>query len=403
MTQDAATDTHTGPAGVPSFPDDLHLDEVLVNPFPTYDKLRDAGPVVWMEKYGYYACAGYDEVVHVLSDWDTFTSAEGVGFNPFFNSITETSLQTHGDLHDQIRQVEGCPIKKGPLEELKPRLQEFAKNMVAGIRSKDRIDGIEDLAKAMPIEVVTDLVGIEGIGPEELFTYGVAGFDSIGPLHAPRTQPALETMMGYSEFADENFPQNFVKGGWADQLVKNGAEVGWEQDFAQGVMVDYIYPSIDSTISAIGIGLLMFAQHPEQWDRVRADRKLLNSAVPEIVRMASPLQFFTRYVTADTEISGVPIPKDSRVIVMFGAANRDARKFENPNEFDITRDPSGHLGWGRGKHACLGKPLARLEMITVFNELADHVERFHDNGHRFQPNNIIRSLGELDLSITWAN
>ncbi|MET8430945.1 cytochrome P450 [Nocardia sp. NPDC004860] len=403
MTQDAAIERQQRPTGIPSFDDDLHDDAVLVDPFPTYAKLRDAGPVVWLEKYGYYACARYDEVSSVLSDWETFTSREGVGFNQFFNGITETSLQTEGEHHDEIRQVEGCPIKKGPLEELKPRLQTFAENLVETLKGKETLDGVADVAMAMPIEIVTDLVGVEGVSQEQMFKWGVAGFDSIGPLHAPRTQPALETMMGYMEFADENFPSNVREGGWADQLFKNGAAVGWPEDFARGVMNDYIYPSVDSTISAIGIGLLLFAQNPDQWDRLRADRSLLTSAIPEIVRLASPLQFFTRVATKDTEIAGVPIPEGSRVVVMYGSANRDERKFADPDSFDITRDPAGHLGWGRGKHACLGKPLARLEMITLFNVLADNVERFHAGKYRFQPNNIIRSLGELELAITWAN
>lgn len=172
---------------------------------------------------------------------------------------------------------------------------------------------------------------------------------------------------------------------------------------AVGVMNDYIYPSIDSTIAAIGIGLLLFAENPGQWDKVREDQSLLVSAVPEIVRLASPLQFFTRLVTVDTQIAGVDIPMGSRVIVMYGSANRDERRFADPDAFDVTRDPNLHLGWGRGKHTCLGKPLARQEMTTLFAQLARHVERFEATAQWYEPNNIIRSLGELELSLTWAD
>jgi cytochrome P450 len=399
------TDSHvekSAPAGVPSFDVNLHDDAILVDPYPTYTELREAGPVVWLNHYGYYACAGYDEVVAVLSDWETFTSRDGVGFNEMFNSIKETSLMTEGDHHDEIRRIEGCPLKPQPLEELKPRLRTFAEDLIAQLRGKEVLDGVSDVAKTMPIEIVTDLVGVDGLTQDQLFTYGVCGFDSIGPLDAHRTVPALQTMQGYMQFAAENFPGKVRVGGWADQLFKNGQKAGWSEEFCRGVMNDYIYPSIDSTIASIGIGVLLFGQHPDQWDLLRADRSLLSRAIPEIVRLASPLQFFTRVVTKDTEVSGVSLPAGSRVMVMYGAANRDPGKFPNPDAFDITRSPLDHLGWGRGKHSCLGKPLARLEMMTLFDVLADHVERFNIGEYRYQPNNIIRSLGELELTITWA-
>lgn len=391
------------PAGVPSFDVNLHDDEILVDPFATYDELREAAPIVWLSHYGYYASARYDEVSAILSDWETFTSRDGVGFNDMFNSIKETSLQTEGDTHDQIRRIEGMPLKSEPLEELKPRLRSFAENLVDGLRGKTGLDGVNDVAKAMPIEIVTDLVGVAGLTQDQLFGYGVAGFDSIGPMDAHRTLPALQHMGGYVEYSMENFPSKCRAGGWADQLFKNGAEAGWSEELCRGVMNDYIYPSIDSTIASIGIGLLLFGQNPDQWDMLRDDRSLLSKAIPEIVRIASPLQFFTRLVTKDTEVSGTVLPEGSRVIVMYGAANRDPRKFDNPNTFDITRSPLHQMGWGRGKHSCLGKPLARLEMMTLFDVLADHVDRFEIGEYRYQPNNIIRSLGELELTIEWSN
>jgi cytochrome P450 len=391
------------PAGVPAFDVNLQADSFFDDPFPTYDRIRDAGPVVWMSRYGYYASARYDEVAAILSDTETFTSAEGVGFNPMFNGIKETSLQTEGHQHNEIRMVEGYPMRPGPIEELKPRLRGFAGNLVDELRQRDRLDAVDDIAKAMPIEIVTDLVGVEGLTQEQLFDYGVSGFNSIGPLFAPRTAPALEHMAGYVAYAEENFPDKVRDGGWADQLFKNGKEAGWSDELCRGVMNDYIYPSIDSTVAAIGFGVLLFGQHPGQWDMLRNDRTLLPNAIAEIVRWASPLQFFTRVATCDTEVSGVRIPEGSRVIVMFGAANRDERKFPNPSGFDITRSPLAQLGFGRGKHSCLGKPLANLEMTTLFDVLADHVERFHIGEYRYEPNNVIRGLAELELTITWSD
>ena len=400
--QSDTTPSTARPGGVPFSTVDLHDDAVLLDPYPVFAELRELGPVVWMDRYGYYALPRYPQVAEALSDWDTFTSAEGVGFNDVFNGIKETSLHSHGDRHDEIRQVEGCPIKKEPLRELRPELESFATELVEGLRSRQVVDGLREIAMRMPIDVVTSLVGIDEAGRENFLLWGKAGFDSEGPIDAHRTVQALETMGEYYQYAAQNFPHNYRPDGWADQLFRNGTEAGWDPELAVGVMNDYIYPSIDSTIAATGIGLLLFAQYPDQWDKLRADRSLLQSAISEIVRLASPVQFFTRYVTRDTEVEGVTIPGGSRVIVMYGSANRDDRVFSSPDTFDITRNPALHLGWGRGKHACLGKPLARLEMVTLFNELADHVDRFHVQSYEYAPNNIIRSLGELKLTIDWT-
>lgn len=403
MTQGSIVSVQTAPEGVPVSDVNLHDDRELLDPHPTYAALREAGPVVWMSHYGYYALPRYAEVSSVLSDWETFTSGEGVGFNHIINSLRETSLHSEGDFHDEIRQIEGCPIKKGPLEELKPRLNEFSEDLIAELRDKSDIDGIADIAMKMPIDVVTDLVGIAEAGRAQYFEWGKAGFNALGPLGAPRTEPAFQTMQGYFQYANENFPNNVRAGGWADQLFENGANAGWSEEFCRGIINDYVFPSIDSTVSAIGSGLLLFAQNPDQWTLLRENRSLMTSAIPEIIRVASPLQFFTRLATADAEVGGVDIPAGSRVIIMYASANRDERQFPDPERFDITRDPAEHVGWGRGKHSCLGKPLARLEMITLFSALADHVESFDAGSYRYEPNNIIRSLGELELTINWAD
>ena len=390
----------TPAAGMPRSGVNLHQDEILLDPYPTYAELRETGPVVWLDTYNMYALPRYAEVIAVLNDPATFTSTQGVGFNEYFNSIRETSLMTDGEHHAEIRRIEGGPLRPRPLRELTPRLREFAEKLVADVVERKSFDAVPEFARKMPLEIISELVGMEGVGPERLFQWGVAGFDSIGPLWANRTQDALQTMAGYFEWAAENVPGCIRKGSWADQVFVNGKETGWTEEFCRGVMNDYIYPSVDSTINSIAAGVLYFGQNPDQWQMLRENRALMDSAVPEIVRLAAPLQFFTRAVTTDTQIAGVTIPKDSRVLVMFGSANRDGRQFPDPDKLDITRDPRQHVGWGWGLHACLGKPVAQMEMATLFDVLADHVERIEIHDFEYKPNNIIRGLGRLQVTVT---
>jgi cytochrome P450 len=119
----------------------------------------------------------------------------------------------------------------------------------------------------------------------------------------------------------------------------------------RGVLNDYVYPSLDTTIHSISTGLRLFGENPDQWAKVRADRSRLKSAVLEIVRLSTPIQYFTRVVTKDVEIGGVTLPAGSWVLVMFGSANRDEREFPEPDRFDIERNPAQMVGWGAGKHA----------------------------------------------------
>ena len=124
----------------------------------------------------------------------------------------------------------------------------------------------------------------------------------------------------------------------------------------------------------------LFAENPDQWAKVLDDRSLIKNAIEEIVRLNTPIRAFTRKLSEDIEVAGVPFIKNERVLMVFGAANRDPARFPDPDRFDVTRDVRGHVGFGHGVHACLGMHLARLEMTCLFNALADRVERFEPNG-----------------------
>lgn len=403
MTTTPVDPTRTAIDGVPSSDIDMHTDENLLDSVEVAARLRETGPVVWLERYGIYALPRYAEVSAALKDWETFYSGEGVGLNEYFNTIRETSLMTHGATHDEIKHVESRPMAPEKLAELNPRLREYAQALVADLAGRTAVDGVSDIAMKMPLDVVTDLVGLDDAGRENLYHWGVQGFNSIGPLHAERTGAALQVMQGYVEYAQENIPAKIKPGGWADQMFTNGRAAGWSDELCRGVLNDYVYPSLDTTIHAISTGLLLFGRNPEQWAKVRADRSLLKSAVPEIVRLSTPIRYFTRLIARDVEVGGVTLPAGSWVLVMFASANRDEREFPDPDTFDVERNPAQHVGWGMGKHACLGKALARMELTVLFDVLADHFERFEVGDYAYAINNIIQGLESLELTLVPAS
>jgi cytochrome P450 len=158
---------------------------------------------------------------------------------------------------------------------------------------------------------------------------------------------------------------------------------------------------MDTTINSIGSALWLFAEHPEAWAALRADRTLLRSAFEEVVRFESPVQVFFRRTVQAVEIGGITIPSNAQVAMLFGSANRDSRKWPEPDRYDVARAALDHVGFGYGVHACAGQGLARLEAHAVLSALLDRVEAIHLAGPpRRHLNNVIRGLESLPVTVT---
>jgi cytochrome P450 len=164
--------------------------------------------------------------------------------------------------------------------------------------------------------------------------------------------------------------------------------------------IDYMVPSLDTTVFGISSGVWLFANNPDQWDLVRNDLSLIPAAINEILRLEAPVQGFSRYVARDYDLDGVALAQRSCAIVFYGAANRDPRQFPHPDRFDVRRDNAGrHMAFGAGPHRCLGEHLARLEMRSLFSALARKVKRFHIEAEQRVLNNVLRGLGKLIVTV----
>jgi cytochrome P450 len=245
---------------------------------------------------------------------------------------------------------------------------------------KKEFDAAAELAPYLPLTIVRDLVGLGDYGKDNMLDWGAATFELMGNP-GERRDRAVNNMQELRQYLENpETLDGLSEDGWARRATQAGIEQGMEPSRAAELMRDYIAPSLDTTISAIGFGISLFAQFPEAWDKLRANRSLLRNAIDEIVRLNTPIRAFTRFVTEPVTIDGCEIKQGSRVLIVFGAANRDPKRFSNPDLFDIERKSGGHVGFGYGVHACLGMNLARLEMSSLFGALADRVERFELTG-----------------------
>ena len=188
-------------------------------------------------------------------------------------------------------------------------------------------------------------------------------------------------------------------GSWAEAIV-DAVDRGEVDEATRAVlMVDYMGPSLDTTIYGISNGVWLFAKHPQEWRKVREAPSCVPSAINEILRLESPVQGFSRLLTRDYDMDGVTLPAGSRAILFYGAANRDGRKFPNPNTFDVTRNAVDQIAFGWGPHVCVGQHLAKLEMTAIFRALATKVERLHIEEEVRNVHSILRGFSKLIISV----
>jgi cytochrome P450 len=193
---------------------------------------------------------------------------------------------------------------------------------------------------------------------------------------------------------------NVVSGSMGEEVIAAANAGLIARSDAAALMIDYLGPALDTTISAISSALHLFAQHPDQWDALRSDRTLIPNALNEVLRYEAPLRAFSRLVATDTTIAGTDLRRGHRVLVLYASANRDEHMWDQPERFDIHRDATRHLGFGHGTHGCAGQGLARLEAHAVLNALAERVDRIEPTGSPvWGRNNIIRGLSALPLQL----
>jgi cytochrome P450 len=382
---------------------DVWSDANLRDPFPLYAELRALAPVVRLVRHDCYAVTRYAEIRDLLQDWESFTSAKGVGMSPLINARGGRGvIASDPPVHTARRRVlnsQLLPAALKPHEEfIESRAREYATQAI----DRRDVEVVGELAVPFSVSVVCDLVGLPAEGRERLLPWARLGFDSWGPP-GPRAEAAAA---GYQSLVDYSntvsVPEHLEPGRWGAGIYDAVDRGDLEPEAIHGVVFAYLQAGMDTTVNAIGSALYLFAHYPDQWDQVRRDPDLIPSAVNEVLRYHSPIQRYTRVANDDIEVGGVTVPADSRVVVLIGAGNRDERRFDDPDRFDVARNPIDHLGFGRGLHHCAGAGLARLELSALLTRLAERVTRAEVRGHEWDVNATVHGLRHLDVTLHTA-
>jgi cytochrome P450 len=389
---------------VPVYPADIYSTGAILDPYPHYTHLRRLGPVVRLPRQRVYAVPRYAECKAVLRDEKTFISGKGVALNPFANRLSHgTTLNSDGTEHDRRRKLVAHRLLPRALGTINESVERQAARVVDAALLRGEIDGVDDIASALPLAVVPDLVGWPRNRRDHLITMGGATFDALGPLnkHALKAMPGSLKMMRFARRVVRR--REVIHGSMAHDVLVAADSGKVSRAECAALMIDYIGPSLDTTISAISNALYLFATHPEQWEILQGNPALIPNAVNEIVRYESPLRAFSRKAACDAELAGTVIARGARVLVIYASANRDEREWENPELFDIRRDATRQLGFGQGTHACAGQGLARLETQAMLRALIDRVQRMELTAPpTWMINNIIRRHRQLPIKLVPA-
>lgn len=391
---------------------DPYSPENLIDPYPMHQAVREAGPVVRLKPYpSVLACSRHEQVHAVLNDHASFISSAGVGLSNFNREAPfrprSLILEADPPQHTQMRAVLSRILSPKAVMQIRETFAAEAEALVdrclALSQSQGQIDGIQDLAQPYPLKVFPDAVGLEDDGRENLLVYGDMVFNSMGPRNellarsTERVGPVTAWIMAHCA------RENLRPGGFGDQIYQaaDAGEITHEQ--APMLVRSFLSAGVDTTINGLGNALFALAHHPAEYARLHADPSLSRPAFEEALRWESTAQTFFRTAGRDTELAGVPVPADTKVLCFLAGANRDPRKWPDPDRYDIGRRPSGHMAFGSGIHGCVGQAIARLEGEVVLAAIARRVKAIEVAGpHTRRLNNTLRALGTLPLRLVPA-
>jgi cytochrome P450 len=412
-------------ARVPQLDLDHYSDEFLADPYPFYAQMRDAGPVVWLTRYGIYAVARYDEVRAVLGDWQTFTTNRGFGLTDMGADTPLVDTTEYDRFRDKPgmategmrmlldgarpdppestagRRIITRILNPAAVRALRERFVSEADMLVEQLVARRTFDAAVELADRFVLKMLADATGLPEEGREHLIAFGDMAMNTSGP----RDQRYLDSIeksipaVSWVEWACRR--ENLAPTGFGAQLYAM-ADAG-EITAEEASMYVRVFPiaGFDTTASTIANAIHNLARDPEQWALLREDPSLARKTFQETMRFNLAPQPLYRAPTRDVELAGVTLAEGRKVLALLGAANRDPRRFEDPERFDIRRDATGHIGFGVGIHACAGQMLATLEADCLLGALARGVEQIELAGEpRRRNSNTLHTWASLPVRVT---
>jgi len=345
------------------------------------DRLRELAPAVRLTRENITVLGRYEHVAAGLKDWHTFSSRSRPWHDP--DSVRpEILLVDDPPEHTRVRAIISAALSPRRLTELAAHFEADAEALLRALRERraGTLDANADITRAFVYKVLPDLLGLPLEGRENLSAFGHMVWATLGPQNELFTE-AMANTGPVIEWVDRCCNrENLDPKGLGMQMFLAADAGQISQDEAKLLVQILLSAAADTTVMTMATAIRAFSLFPEQYRLLREDPGLLRNAFEESLRWDSPSRMAGRITTREVDIEGIRIPAGERCGLLFAAANRDPRKWAEPERFDIRRDLRGHVGWGYGVHACVGRVLALLEADALLGACIRHIERFEPAG-----------------------
>jgi cytochrome P450 len=384
--------------------------EVVLDPFPVLNRLRDEGPVFYLPDLDHYLVTRFDDVEAILLDRDTWSAANAssplmpicpeaqeilaAGF-PRVPTLNNADPPRHGPMRKSVLSV----MTPRRIAALEPTLRDYASTLVDAIVDEPVVDLVDRLAFPFPGYAAFSLLGFppddtdmlkEWSAKRVLLTYGRLSVDE--------QVEVAEVIVKFWKYCEDHVAARRRER--ADDLTSGLLDIADEKpeqlnDFD---IVNIVYSMAlaghETTCNSIGNGMRALLEHRDQWQALVDDRSRIENAVEEILRYDGPVVNHRRLAKVDTELHGVKIPAGAKIMMCFASAARDPAHFAEPDAFLVDReDAELHMAFGKGPHYCLGAPLARLEIrivLELLTERTPHMELVPGQTVEYSPNALFR-------------
>lgn len=367
---------------------DLMDPQVVANPYPFYNQLREYGPMYWDDYLKGWVCTGYEEVHNALRSSQvsnhrvvTVEELETLGLAdlaPLYFPLLDQLIFIDPPKHTRLRALVSKSFMPRRVEQMQEYLQGLVDRMLAEVAGTGSMDVISQIAYPLPLTVISEMLGVPVEDRTQLKKWSDDYASMLGsfqyiPDNPEEVLTSLKDMTDYFLAIIRDY-RSHPKDNLLSELIAaqdQGNQLDTDEMIANSILL--LTAAHETTTNLIGNGLLSLLRYPDQLELLRQNPLLIDSAVEEMLRFESPAQYISRKAGEDLIIEGVEVKKGQPLLLLLGAANRDPKRFAHPDRFDIQREDNKHVAFGHGAHFCFGAPLARFEariaLMTMLEQL----------------------------------
>jgi len=358
---------------------DLYSPEIDADPFPYYEILREQYPCYWSDSGKLWILSRYDDIVQATRDWETFSSSQGNMIDELPGRAGATLGTIDPPRHDRLRALSQAAFARKNVEQFIAPTLDIADRALVRICERKEFEFINDFSSQITVGVLFRTMGLPARDHADIRRKVILAVSTDKSVKG-RNPEHIAAFKELSDFLTAEVAMRRAKA--TDDLITHLAEAEIDGDrLSEREVVlttaTFVMAGVESLSSFMSMFALNLHDHPDARRRIVANPALVEPAIEESLRFNTSAQRFKRTVMREIELHGETMHVGDKVALAFGSGNRDWRKFPNPDVYDIDRHPQGHLGFGAGKHFCLGSQMARLVTAVAMKRFLERVPEYH--------------------------